>query len=177
MDDTPDDDDERLFREAMADVRRLEGEPRHELRRRPRVRRRSGGDHSLLGESLRMEPFEQLLETGEELNYCGPRLSRRDFRRLRRGEFAVQDEIDLHGMSVARAREMLVEFVAECLRRRLKCVRVVHGKGMRSGPGGPVLKHEVDRWLRRWDSVLGYASTPPRDGGTGAIYVLLQRQQ
>lgn len=115
-----------------------------------------------------------MLETGEELNYCGPRLSQRDFRRLRRGEFAVQDEIDLHGMSVARARDMLVEFIAECLRRRLRCVRVVHGKGMRSGPGGPVLKHEVDRWLRRWDSVLGFASTPPRDGGTGAIYVLLQ---
>lgn len=176
MDDIPED-EQQLFREAVAGARALTIEPRHQARRG--ARRRARGEQaqqSLLGESLDMSPFEHLLETGEELLYCGPRLSSQAFRRLRRGEFAVQDEIDLHGMSVSRAREMLGEFIAECLRRHLRCVRVVHGKGMRSGPRGPVLKQEVNRWLRQWDSVVGFASAPPRDGGTGAVYVLLGRR-
>ena len=176
MDDSPDD-EQQLFRKAVADVRPLGAEPRHDFRRHPRRRaRREDATEAVLGESLSMSPFEHLLETGEELNYCGPKLSRQAFRRLRRGEYAVQDEIDLHGMSVARAQEMLTEFIAECLRRHLYCVRVVHGKGMRSGPRGPVLKQEVNRWLRQWDSVLGFASAPPRDGGTGAVYLLLSRR-
>jgi DNA-nicking Smr family endonuclease len=176
MDDKPDN-DEALFRQEMADVRPLRREDRHDFRRRPRRTRRPGENdtQALLGESLRMSPFEHLLETGEELNFRSEQLSQQAFRRLRRGEFAVQDEIDLHGMSVARARETLGDFIAECLRRHLHCVRVVHGKGMGSGPRGPVLKQEVNRWLRQWDSVLGFASTPPRDGGTGAVYVLLRR--
>ncbi|MCC5867107.1 MAG: Smr/MutS family protein [Gammaproteobacteria bacterium] len=174
MEDTPD--DKSLFRQAMADVRPLPTDKRHDHPRRPRPRRRRAADtDSLLGESLTMSPFERLLETGEELNYCSEQLSRQAYRRLRRGEYAVQDEIDLHGMSVARAREVLIEFIAESLRQHHRCVRIVHGKGMRSGPRGPVLKQEVNRWLRQWDSVLGFASTPPRDGGTGAVYVLLRR--
>ncbi len=174
MADSPE--DESLFRKAMADVRPLPEDDRHDFRRRPRAhRRRAEHADRLLGESLTMSPFEHLLETGEELNYCSDQLSRQAYRRLRRGEYAVQDEIDLHGMSVTRAREVLIEFIGESLRAHYRCVRIVHGKGMRSGPRGPVLKQEVNRWLRQWDSVLGFASTPPRDGGTGAVYVLLRR--
>jgi len=95
--------------------------------------------------------------------------------RLRRGEFAVGDEIDLHGLGADAARDALREFLAEALRRRLGCVRVIHGKGLRSGPGGPVLKHAVNVWLRKVDAVLAFTSAPRRDGGTGAVYVLLAR--
>jgi DNA-nicking Smr family endonuclease len=93
--------------------------------------------------------------------------------RLRRGEFALEDEIDLHGLTAVLAREALRGFLAEALFRQLRCVRVVHGKGLRSGPRGPVLKHAVNLWLRRIDRVLAFASAPRQNGGTGAVYVLL----
>ncbi len=63
----------------------------------------------------------------------------------------------------------------DALRDRLQCVRVIHGKGLRSGARGPVLKLSVNRWLRQWDDVLAFVSAPARDGGTGALYVLLRR--
>ena len=74
--------------------------------------------------------------------------------RLRRGAYVVDDEIDLHGMTGAEAKAALRKFIAECVDRRLRCVRVVHGKGRRSGPRGPVLKHVVNHWLQRADDVL-----------------------
>ena len=71
--------------------------------------------------------------------------------------------------------EGTVTLEAESVNARIQCVRVVHGKGLRSGPRGPVLKASVNRWLRQWDDVLAFVSAPARDGGTGAVYVLLRR--
>ena len=87
----------------------------------------------------------------------------------------MQAEIDLHGMTTSEAQAALRDFMAECAADGLQCVRVVHGKGRGSGPRGPVLKTNVNRWLRRWAIVLAFCTALPRDGGTGAIYVLLQR--
>lgn len=95
-------------------------------------------------------------------------------RKLARGNFAVQAEIDLHGMTVSEARPALREFIIESLYRGHTCVRVVHGKGLGSGERGPVLKSGVNGWLRRWDEVLAFVSTRQAHGGTGAIYVLLR---
>ena len=95
------------------------------------------------------------------------------FRRLRRGQFAVAAEIDLHGLGRHAAHEALREFIAEAVERGQGCVRVIHGKGRGSGQRGPVLKHVVNHWLRRMDGVLAFASARPVDGGTGAAYVLL----
>jgi DNA-nicking Smr family endonuclease len=67
----------------------------------------------------------------------------------------------------------LRQFLNDCVTRRLRCVRVIHGKGLRSGPGGPVLKHVVNHWLRKIENVAAFASARPVDGGTGAVYVLL----
>ncbi len=87
----------------------------------------------------------------------------------------MQDEIDLHGMTVAEAKPKLQEFIEACARGGRLCVRVVHGKGLGSGHRGPVLKQKVNRWLRQWDPVLAFVSTRQIDGGTGAIYVLLKQ--
>jgi DNA-nicking Smr family endonuclease len=95
-------------------------------------------------------------------------------RRLARGSFAVQGEIDLHGMTLAEARPRLEAFLKEAAKSGKRCVRVVHGKGLGSGARGAVLKPNVDRWLRRWDAVLAFVSTRQVDGGTGAVYVLLR---
>ena len=95
-------------------------------------------------------------------------------RQLARGKFAIQDEIDLHGMTIAEARPRLADFIENSVRTGRLCVRVVHGKGLGSGQRGPVLKNKVNHWLRQWDSVLAFVSARQVDGGTGAVYVLLQ---
>lgn len=169
------DDDLDLFRQAMNDVRRLRHDRvEHALPRPPaeaRFRRRD--ERAVLDESLNGDTHPTDLETGDDLVYRHPRLSQTHFRRLRRGQFAVQDEIDLHGLTAAQARAALAEFLNDAGVGGLRCVRVIHGKGLRSGPSGPVIKRRIGRWLRRRDDVLAFCSTRPADGGTGALYVLL----
>jgi DNA-nicking Smr family endonuclease len=175
---TNDRDDSEAFRTAVADVRPLPAPPPlpESPRPRPRARFRRLDDEQALLESLELSPGDWLIETGDELLFRRAGITARLLERLRRGEFAVEDEIDLHGLTAAEAREALRAFLHEALGRRFHCVRVVHGKGLRSGPRGPVLKHAVNVWLRKVDAVVAFASAPRRDGGTGAVYVLLERR-
>ncbi|HJU08971.1 MAG TPA: Smr/MutS family protein [Rhodanobacteraceae bacterium] len=113
-------------------------------------------------------------EVGEELLYLREGHSPQLLKQLRRGRFSVEDEIDLHQMNDRSARVTLDEFLAECKRRGVRCARIVHGKGLRSGSVGPVLKRMTDRVLRRRDDVLAFASARPAQGGTGATVVLLR---
>lgn len=119
------------------------------------------------------EPAE--LDTGEELAYCRAGLKHAILRKLRRGQFRVGAVLDLHGMNVEAARQALVPFLHSARRANLTCVRIIHGKGNRSRPSGPVLKQKVNHWLRQRDEVLAFCSARPMDGGTGAVYVLLKR--
>jgi DNA-nicking Smr family endonuclease len=170
-----DKDHDNAFRTAVADVRPLPPHPTPpaEPRPSPRARFRRMDDEQALLESLELEPGDWMVETGDELLFRRGGVPARLLERLRRGEFAVEDEIDLHGLTALMARDALRAFLHEALGRRLHCVRVVHGKGLRSGPRGPVLKHAVNVWLRKVDAVIAFASAPRRDGGTGAVYVLL----
>jgi DNA-nicking Smr family endonuclease len=95
-------------------------------------------------------------------------------RRLRRGLVPVEGELDLHGLNQARARVLLADFLDASKAQGARCVRVIHGKGMRSGERGAVLKSAVDHWLRRHYDVLAFTSAKAIDGGTGALYVLLR---
>ena len=170
-----DEDTETSFREAVSDVRPLPAlaPPPREPRPRPRARFRRLDDEQALKESLELSPGDWLIETGDELQFRRGGVPSRLLERLRRGEFAVEDEVDLHGLTAAEAREALRSFLQEALGRGLHCVRVVHGKGLRSGHRGPVLKHAVNVWLRKVDAVVAFASAPRQNGGTGAVYVLL----
>lgn len=96
-------------------------------------------------------------------------------RKLARGSYSVQGEIDLHGMTVPAAKAALRVFIDGSVRAGHSCVRVIHGKGLGSGSRGPILKGKVNSWLRRWNEVLAFVSTRQADGGTGAIYVLLRK--
>ena len=164
------------FREAVKDVKPLAA-PAPLVRPRPpaRARFRRLDDKQVLTESLELSPGELMVEAGDELLFRRAHIPKRVIDRLKRGEFAVAEEIDLHGLNAIAARQALRKFLAEAVRHRHGCVRVVHGKGLRSGPQGPVLKHAVNTWLRKVDAVLAFASAPRRDGGTGALYVLLAR--
>lgn len=170
-------DDAALFREATAGARPLKAKRLHLPGRPPRAeaRFRRQDEAAALQESLATAPEDSGLETGEELTYRKPPVRASVLRDLRRGRFPVKAEIDLHGLTTDQARKELTRFIAECLNAGIQCARVVHGKGLRSGHRGPVLKASVNRWLRQWDDVLAFCSAPPRDGGTGAIYVLLRR--
>jgi DNA-nicking Smr family endonuclease len=95
-------------------------------------------------------------------------------RRLRRGFYPIDDELDLHGQSQMAARGQLAEFIARSRDRGCGCVRIIHGKGHRSGARGPVLKAAVNLWLRRLPDVMAFVSARAMDGGAGAVYVLLR---
>jgi DNA-nicking Smr family endonuclease len=95
-------------------------------------------------------------------------------RRLRRGLIPTEDELDLHGLNQAQARDRLADFIVRSRDAGRRCVRIIHGKGYRSGTRGPVLKTAVDLWLRRHIDVMAFTSARAIDGGTGAVYVLLR---
>ena len=174
--DKPDDDEElHEFRRAVADVRPLTAGSRAVVRPRPRpVARFSRAEREeVLRESLVVPADPADLDTGEEMSFRRPHLREDVLRRLKRGQFAIEAEIDLHGLGRHAAHDALRQFLGDCMLRRLRCVRVIHGKGLRSGPGGPVLKHVVNHWLRKIDNVVAFSSARPVDGGTGAVYVLL----
>ncbi|HUL46746.1 MAG TPA: Smr/MutS family protein [Steroidobacteraceae bacterium] len=165
----------RLFRDAVRGVKPLAGGTHAPRRPKPRAHARfTRADRAaVLKESLAAEPHDPALAGGEELLYQRPGVQAAVVRRLRRGEYTIEREIDLHGLTVAEAKHALRQFLIDALERGVRCVRIVHGKGLRSGHRGPVLKAAVSAVLRRTGAVLAYVSARPADGGTGALYVLL----
>jgi len=142
-------------------------------RRRPRAASRRADEALVLAESLRLDPADLDVESGEELRFRRDGIAESVLRRLKQGDYAVRDEIDLHGMTQEEARTALAAFLAEAVARHRRCVRIIHGKGRGSGLRGPVLKSAVNRWLRRHGAVRAFCSARRNDGGTGAAYVLL----
>jgi len=127
----------------------------------------------VLLESLNDSSVDPESASGDELVYHRAGVQTSVLKKLRRGQYRVQAEIDLHGLTVAEAKQALREFLAEALDRQFRCVRIIHGKGLRSGHRGPVLKGVVSSVLRRVKPVVAYVSARQVDGGTGAVYVLL----
>jgi DNA-nicking Smr family endonuclease len=166
-------DDAHLFREAVRDVKPLtQDAPMPEIPRPPpRARFTRADRRAVLQESLEVGDPE--LASGEELVFSRDGVQSGVLRKLRRGQYRVQAEIDLHGLTVPEAKEELRAFLAHSLERHIRCVRIIHGKGLRSGHRGPVLKGAVSSVLRRVGPVLAYVSARQVDGGTGALYVLL----
>jgi DNA-nicking Smr family endonuclease len=170
-------DEAQLFREAVRGVKPLGasvpavGTPK-KVRARARFTRADRA--AVLRESLEAAAADPGSAAGDELVFHQPHIHVRIVRRLRRGEYRVQREIDLHGMSVPQAKQALRHFLIEALEEQVRCVRIVHGKGLRSGHRGPVLKGVVSALLRNTGAVLAYVSARPVDGGTGALYVLLE---
>ena len=167
--------DAALFREAIGPVRVIEvAPPAFEAPKpRPNTRRHDEDEAEALRETLR-QPLDALAYAmGEVLEFRRDEVPPRTLKRLKRGEFAVQDELDLHRMRVDEAENAMRVFFADARRQQYPCVRLVHGKGLRS-EFGPVLKALVDRVLRHRGDVLAFSSAPLAQGGTGATLVLLR---
>jgi DNA-nicking Smr family endonuclease len=147
-----------------ADVPQAGGLPRPRLRRRTPI-------VAALGDVV---VEDDAPGAADPLSFRRPGVREQTLRQLRRGRYPVEDQLDLHGLSQAAARDQLAEFIAASRHAGLRCVRVVHGKGYRSGARGPVLKIAVNTWLRRHTDVLAFTSARVIDGGTGAVYVLLR---
>ena len=168
-------DDATLFRTAIGPVRELESPAAPPARPRPapRPRQREADEAAALEASHHFPTALDASLYGEVIEYLAEGLSPRVLQRLKRGHYSVQDEIDLHRMTAPEAESALRRFLHECRVEERHCILIVHGKGLRSGPEGPVLKGLVEYWLRRRADVLAFASAPPAQGGTGAVLVLL----
>jgi DNA-nicking Smr family endonuclease len=171
-------DDEALLREALKDVAPMPDPGKATLRRqrpRPVPVQRLRDNEQVLQESLSDHiPLEVGLETGDELVFLRDGLSNMVLRKLRRGHWVTQDQLDLHGLRSEEARQLLVAFLNEALTNGLRCVRIVHGKGLRSENREPVLKRKVGNWLAQRDEVLAFVQARPEDGGSGVVVVLLK---
>ena len=163
------------FRKAVADVKPLKRPKRVALgvpAPAPVARQHRRDELAALAESLEGPlSIDDALETGEELSYLREGMARETLRKLRRGHWSIQDGIDLHGMTRDQASAVVVEFLEQCLARGLRCVRIVHGKGL------GILKAKLRKWLPQREEVLAYCQAPANDGGSGALLVLLKTKR
>jgi DNA-nicking Smr family endonuclease len=170
--------DAELFRRAIGEVAPIKATLRALHGRTPppalpvQTRR---DEQAVLAEALSDEyDPEVLLDSDDSLFYCRPGISQEVVRKLRRGHWIVQAQLDLHGMRRDEAREALADFIREVVKQGLRCVRVIHGKGLGSIGKEPVLKGKVRAWLVQKAHVIAFCEARANDGGAGAVLVLLQ---
>ncbi|MEO8018635.1 MAG: Smr/MutS family protein [Pseudomonadota bacterium] len=170
------DPDTDVFREAMRDVKPIAVRAAVPVTKRkppPKARFTAADRAMVLVESLQGFGEGEVTDAGDEISFRRPGVQDGVMRKLRRGEYRVEEVCDLHGLRADEAKAALREFLAESLAHNLRCVRIIHGKGMNSGPRGPVIKTAVNMILRKTAPVLAFTSARRVDGGTGAINVLL----
>ena len=172
-----DDDDAALFRAAIGPVRELPAAtpPPAKPKPRPAARMREHDEAAALGEFRRAMDADLLL-AGDTLSYRRADVAHRVLQRLARGQYAAQDEIDLHLADATLAEAMVRRFLREAVDEGFGCVRIVHGKGLHASDSVPTIKNLVDRILRQRADVLAFHSAPAAQGGTGAVLVLLGRR-
>lgn len=170
--------DEEIFREAMSDVREIpeyRNLPGEKSSRNCRIPSRKDDAIETLHRIVRGEIRIRLSDTAEFMAWVKPDIRKDIVEKLHGGEYSVQDSIDLHGMTLAEAEDALFHFFKGAIRKRLFCIKVIHGRGLRS-PRGPVLKGALKKLLHgafsKW--ILAYATARHSDGGLGATYIILK---
>ncbi|MBM3350838.1 MAG: DNA mismatch repair protein MutS [Betaproteobacteria bacterium] len=173
--------EENLFHVAVKDARPLPDEIKHAHLHHPQKKPKPVPKQFILDEQQALAdslsdhyiPTHEL-ETGEELLYLRDGHSPDILSKLRRGHWVVQAAIDLHGLISDEARLYVSTFIHDCKKRGIRCVRIVHGKGLGSRNREPVLKNKLRGWLIQKDEVIAYAEARKQDGGSGAVIVLLK---
>jgi DNA-nicking Smr family endonuclease len=173
-----DSEDFALFRSELADATPLKAPARVALARRrpdPLPQQTRASEIAVLNELLApVADDDSGLETGEELRFLRPGLRLDVLRKLRRGHWVLQGELDLHGMTRVEAHAAVGLFLGDAVKRGARCLRIVHGKGLGSKNREPVLKNQLGRWLERRQEVLAFCQARRHDGGSGALVVLLK---
>ncbi len=162
------------FKDAMQDVT-----PLRQDRAAPYRKKISPHPHPRVEESDELESGVDIaiatdIQAGDLLQFSRPGVQDRLLKDLRRGRIAVGMELDLHGLTIRRAKEQLEQCLSECRAEDIRCLHIIHGKGFGSAAQQPVLKQQLNLWLQQKKSVLAFCSATQRDGGTGAVYVLLR---
>lgn len=174
---TFDDNEENLsFAELFGNVKPISSDRvvHHKPKPHPTPRQTQRDEQQVM-ETLAIGPMEfEDMQPGDVLSYVQPGIQKQVFKKLRRGQYSVGSELDLHGMNRMEAQTSLTVFINEARQQNIRCVRIIHGKGHGSSNLGPVIKPLVNTWLQRREDVLAFASARPVDGGTGAVYVLLK---
>ena len=167
-----------LFRRSIGEVTPL---PDHGRVQQPRpdpepiAQQFLNDEREALAASLSDEiDVERLLEHDEALSFRRPGIAQETLARLRRGQWVAQARLDLHGLRREEARDAVARFLPQAVRDGLRCVRIIHGKGLGSINRKPVLKDKVLRWLVQRDEVIAFCQAPPHAGGAGALLVLLR---
>ncbi len=167
-----DDYDTDLFKQAMSDVTPIKHN-KASLKPKPApIKRRKRVEASIVTDTL-SDDF--IPECSEYLEFMRPGVQKSLLKQLRNGKLSVEDNIDLHGQTRDQSRQALLLFIHESQQHGYKMVCIVHGKGYHSEDGRPVLKAMVNKWLQNIPEVLAFTTAQPKDGGTGATYVLLKR--
>jgi DNA-nicking Smr family endonuclease len=166
----------KLVRESVEDAEPFQSDQAEPYRRRPPPRPiAQPADHGGRMSSAAISEAE--VETHDYLLFARPGVQKRLLADLQRGRIEVDLELDLHGLTAAYAERTLDAFLRDCKRRHVRCARIIHGKGYGSEDRQPVLKRKVNYWLRLYEEVLAFCSATRRDGGTGAVYLLLRNPQ
>jgi DNA-nicking Smr family endonuclease len=165
-----------LFRRTVGAVRKVSYDQVRHARKPPppRPRKYPGAALAEMPDNFSDAYDPGSVSAEETLFFARPGLQQRQLQRFRRGQLACAAELDLHGMTTAVARGELMAFIAHCSARRIRCARIIHGKGYGSGGSAPVLKNRLNSWLRQHHDVLAFSSAQTRHGGSGALYVLLR---
>jgi len=167
-----------LFRTSVGAVEPLRTAARVSTplpRPQPIAHQRLADDEAALQESLSDEfSIDTLLEVDEDLSFVRGGIGPDVLRKLRGGGWVTQDQLDLHGLRTDQARTALSQFVRDSVKRGMRCVRIIHGKGLGSLGKKPVLKNKVRNWLVQKDEVLAFCQARAADGGSGALMVLLK---
>ncbi len=168
--------DDNLFREAMNDVRPIKQDKVTPERDKPSpIPRKTIEDEQQVLTDMVSDMYEPIeSHASDHLLFVRSGIQNSVMRKLKRGQYSISAELDMHGMTINIARQEVTQFLNQCRHDNLRCVRIIHGKGRRSDGKGPVLKNRIDHWLPQRDDVLAYCSAIPAHGGTGAVYVLLK---
>jgi DNA-nicking Smr family endonuclease len=156
-------DDQDLFQQEVGDVKRLDHNQAFVKQSRTAQTR------------LPQDEMDSQVESGEVLRFLRSGIQTNVLQKLRRGQFPVEATLDLHGLTIAEANDELYRFVQHSQNLGRQAVRIVHGKGHGSKGQQPILKTKINQWLREFPVVLAFCSSSPRDGGTGAVDVLLRK--
>ncbi len=173
-----DNDDFDLFQQEMSGIKKID-EKNIQKSSKPKPKpiplSQQRDDLDVLAQ-LDNDPFShEYIETGDEIQYFRPGIQQRVIKKLKRGQYSIERELDLHGMTSEGAKRAINIFFHDCVLKDTRSVLVIHGKGYSSEGKEPVLKSMINSWLRHRNDVLAFCSARIEDGGTGAVYVLLRK--
>lgn len=168
--------DVELFRQAVGTVKAIESD---RLLLRPGTKpsphpKRVLPDYAAKFSDAPLDDGLETVSAEDTVNYLSGGLQKNVLKKLRQGHYGLDAELDLHGLNSATAKQQLLKFIHLCVEESHRCVHIIHGKGYRSADNHPVLKNQLNQWLRQHQEVQAFCSAAQKDGGAGAVLVLLR---